>query len=191
MSPPETVKGLTELSHAAFTKVITVPAAKVSVKHVQQVLAVLRDHYLKLSKFQPVVEHPDDSQFKAVYLNPKTYEANKEIIHIKLTEVCEKVGLESVDELVTFCELSVELSYNNWNAEEILRAVLPLDNDVATGYSIIGHILHLNLRDHVLPYKKVIGQVLLDKTRATLIINKLDNIDCSDNTFRSFNMEVF
>ncbi len=30
---------------------------------------------------------------------------------------------------------------------------------------VIGHILHMNLRDEQLPYKEVIGEVILDKNK--------------------------
>lgn len=34
-----------------------------------------------------------------------------------------------------------------------------------SGFSQIGHIVHVNLREELLPYKKVIGQILLDKVK--------------------------
>jgi tRNA (guanine37-N1)-methyltransferase len=37
----------------------------------------------------------------------------------------------------------------------------------------VGHIAHLNLRDEQLPYKGLIGQVLLDKVKTVkTVINK-------------------
>lgn len=55
----------------------------------------------------------------------------------------------------------VTLSYANWTAEEVLRAVLGRPD--ASGFSVVGHILHLNLREHLEPYKALIGRVYLDK----------------------------
>lgn len=52
----------------------------------------------------------------------------------------------------------------------------------------IGHIAHFNLKDQHLPYKKIIGQVILDKFRTIkTVVNKTQNID---NTFRFFQMEL-
>lgn len=34
---------------------------------------------------------------------------------------------------------------------------------IFSGFSHIGHIIHVNLRENLLPYKNVIGQILLDK----------------------------
>lgn len=81
-----------------------------------------------------------------------------------------------------------ELNYDNWKAEEILKAVLPIDQDACTSFSRIGHIIHVNLRDHLIPYKKLIGEVLRDKiVGIKCVINKTQIID---NTFRNFKLEL-
>lgn len=53
---------------------------------------------------------------------------------------------------------SVELNYDNWTAEEILKAVLPEDIPSVTGFSIVGHVAHLNLKETHSPYKTLIGR---------------------------------
>jgi tRNA (guanine37-N1)-methyltransferase len=46
----------------------------------------------------------------------------------------------------------------------------------------------MNLKDEYLPYKNVIGQIVLDKNHGLrTVVNKLDTID---NEFRFFKMEV-
>ncbi|ODQ63233.1 hypothetical protein NADFUDRAFT_48142, partial [Nadsonia fulvescens var. elongata DSM 6958] len=82
------------------------------------------------------------------------------------------------------------LDYTHWRADEILSAILPekLLGEVPTGFTVIGHIAHLNLRDEYLPYKNLIGEVIFDKNpRIRTVINKLDSIDTK---FRTFAMEV-
>lgn len=55
-------------------------------------------------------------------------------------------------------------------------------------FSKVGHIVHVNLREHLYPYKKLIGEVLLDKiSGCRTVVNKVQNID---NTYRNFQMEV-
>ena len=188
--PPESVRGMTSFDCEAFKKTVSVPAAKVTVKHIQSVLDVLKKHYLKLFKFNAIREYPKDALYKKVYLNPLSFKENKSSIDSDLQSLCSKLQCTEVSDLVQFFEDTIELTYENWSSDDILRAVLPLDYDVASGYSFIGHIVHLNLRDHLLPYKKLIGKVLLDKTRGKLIVNKVDTIDSSDDSFRSFSMEV-
>ena len=52
-----------------------------------------------------------------------------------------------------------------------------------SGFSIIGHILHLNLRSHLECYKSVIGPVLLRLPGVMSVVNKNSSID---NTYRNF-----
>lgn len=53
---------------------------------------------------------------------------------------------------------------------------------------MIGHIIHLNLKEEFQPYRSVIGQVLLDKNPSQdLVLNKLDKID---SVYRYFQFDV-
>lgn len=53
---------------------------------------------------------------------------------------------------------------------------------------MIGHIAHFNLRDEYLPYKYLIGQVILEKNLAIkTVVNKVDTIN---SQFRFFEMEL-
>ena len=68
-----------------------------------------------------------------------------------------------------------------------MKAILPLGEEGVSGFSTIGHIVHLNLREHHEPYKSVIGQALLQLPTARTVINKSNSID---NTFRNFSLEL-
>lgn len=53
------------------------------------------------------------------------------------------------------------------------QRLLPEGCEVPTSFESIGHIAHLNLREELLPYKHVIGQVLLDKNSSIrTVVNK-------------------
>lgn len=55
-----------------------------------------------------------------------------------------------------------------------LQKLLPQGCEVPTSFESVGHIAHLNLRDELLPYKHVIGQVLLDKNSSIrTVVNKV------------------
>lgn len=57
-----------------------------------------------------------------------------------------------------------------------------------SSFTKTGHIVHVNLRDHLVPYKNVIGEVLFDKVPGCRsVVNKTNSID---NTYRNFKMEV-
>jgi tRNA (guanine37-N1)-methyltransferase len=53
---------------------------------------------------------------------------------------------------------NITLSYENFTYDQILSALLPIGGNGVGGFSIIGHIAHLNLRDELLEYKTVIGK---------------------------------
>ncbi|KAK9466917.1 Met-10+ like-protein-domain-containing protein [Lipomyces arxii] len=85
---------------------------------------------------------------------------------------------------------TLELGYDYWRADEVLGAILPenLLNEIPSGFTMTGHIAHMNLRDEYLPYKYLIGQLILDKNpKVKTVVNKLDSID---TVFRTFAMEV-
>ncbi|KAH8099825.1 Met-10+ like-protein-domain-containing protein [Cristinia sonorae] len=113
-----------------------------------------------------------------------------------LLRVTEKAALlpEAVtlfeQENIELSEHTLDLDYNFWTVEDIFQAVLPEDllEGAPAGFATVGHISHLNLNDEYLPYKYIIGQVILDKLPTIrTVVNKLDNID---NKFRVFEMEV-
>lgn len=55
-----------------------------------------------------------------------------------------------------------------------LQKVLPDGVDVPTSFESVGHIAHLNLRDEQLPYKTLIGQVIIDKNPSIrTVVNKV------------------
>lgn len=98
---------------------------------------------------------------------------------------------ETLDQTsIEFIPYTLKLNYDYWKSEEILAAVLPeeLLHEIPCGFTIVGHVAHLNIRDQYLPYKEMIGQVVLDKNpRIRTVVNKLDAID---TVFRTFEMEV-
>ncbi|GMM58830.1 tRNA (guanine) methyltransferase [Maudiozyma humilis] len=82
------------------------------------------------------------------------------------------------------------LDYNYWRAEDILAAVLPEEylDEIPTGFTITGHIAHLNLRKEFKPFDSLIGQVIMDKnTKITCVVDKVSSIATK---FRTFPMKV-
>lgn len=84
----------------------------------------------------------------------------------------------------------IVIGYDYWKSEEILGAILPekfLD-EIPSGFTITGHIAHLNLRNEFKPYGKLIGQVILDKNpNIKTVVDKLDSIH---TVYRTFAMEI-
>ncbi|XP_059480893.1 tRNA (guanine(37)-N1)-methyltransferase isoform X2 [Neocloeon triangulifer] len=180
LTPPAAVRGMKVLEKAAFAKKICVPCFTIKTSTMDLARKALKPYLLKLEKFQPVLDYPGDPTQKKVLLNPETVnslEDLKENDRNKIKELGHK--LESTE---------IEVGFDNWRSDQILRAVLPEGEEGSKGYTIIGHILHLNLREHLIPFKGLIAKVLLEKTKnIRTVVNKVDNIE---NTYRNFQMEV-
>ena len=67
---------------------------------------------------------------------------------------------------------TVSLAYpDSYSQVAILRAVLPATvKEVPSGFEVVGHIAHLNLKEEVMPYKKIIGNVLFCSLLCTVNI---------------------
>jgi len=71
---------------------------------------------------------------------------------------------------------------------DVLHRLLPENIEIPSSFEQVGHIAHLNLRDELLPYRKIIGALLLDKNpRVHTVINKVGTIE---NEWRVFTMEL-
>jgi tRNA (guanine37-N1)-methyltransferase len=66
---------------------------------------------------------------------------------------------------VTFAIKNFEIDYRNWDIKRCVDAILP-DNLSFTGHTQAGHIVHVNLREELLPYRFVLGEILLDKIKS-------------------------
>lgn len=160
-------------------------------KHVQLVAAVVeprqiphfRKHcdadILKQARLRSIY---DRDGLKLIALRPEIqYDPSQ--LHPESKQYIAGEGIEIVP-------FDLELSYDYWHADDIFSAVLPIDlvEDSPTGFTMVGHIAHMNLRDEYLPYKQMIGQVILDKNAAVkTVVNKLNTID---SVYRNFQMEV-
>lgn len=82
------------------------------------------------------------------------------------------------------------LDYDFWKSDEILSSILPSEylNEIPSGFTVTGHIAHLNLRNEFKPYGELIGQVILDKNAQ--IETVVDKIDSINTKFRTFQMKI-
>ncbi|XP_012579854.1 PREDICTED: tRNA (guanine(37)-N1)-methyltransferase [Condylura cristata] len=181
-APPSDVRGMTELDRTAFKKTITIPVLRVKKEIVNKLMRLLKRTALQRPGIKRVIEDPEDEESRLIMLDPhKMFTGNS-------FEKAELSILKQLNVNPQISKYNLELTYENFKSEEILRAVLPEGQDVTSGFSRVGHIAHLNLRDHQLPFKNLIGQVMIDKNPGiTSAVNKINNID---NTYRNFQMEV-
>ncbi|XP_044464135.1 tRNA (guanine(37)-N1)-methyltransferase 2 isoform X2 [Mangifera indica] len=81
------------------------------------------------------------------------------------------------------------LGYSYWDADYVLKQILPPGVEVPTSFETIGHIAHLNIHDELLPFKEVIAKVIYDKNypRIRTVVNKVGTIT---NEFRVPKFEI-
>ncbi|KAJ2456538.1 tRNA(m(1)G37)methyltransferase [Coemansia sp. RSA 2424] len=181
MFKPPVQRGMKELDKSAFNLTRSVVALRVPTKSVGKIKSDLENDVLRLHKVRNVVADKSGNDHKLVLLRP-------EITSTELSEASEQLQKLVRDNGWEALTHDVSMDYENWSADDILKAVLPDPNQAPTAYEQIGHIAHMNLRDEYLEYKSIIGQVIIDKSpTVTMVVNKLDTID---NTFRNFKMEV-
>lgn len=192
------LKGTKELNKDLFKTQIKVTAVKIKKNDIIQVRRLLKsfsfDSVVNCKRF--TIMDPGDNLFeshKYIFLDPETF--NYEKLDPKIKEELKiifqrdesKRGVEN-----PFENKNLDLEYNDIKFDDVIKAIIPDDllkeNVNIKGYSIIGHVAHFNLKENILEYKHVIGQVLIDKvTTIKTVVNKLSSID---NTYRNFELEV-
>ncbi|XP_070504295.1 tRNA (guanine(37)-N(1))-methyltransferase [Chironomus tepperi] len=163
------------LKREDFTKTISVPILKIDSQKVNlnNIVKLLQSSLLKVQKFQAVKDGK-------IFLNPDKV---KNFEQLPVDDL-KTSGINSS----SFEFEDITLSYDNWKADELIRAIIPENLESVTSFSRIGHIIHLNLKDELLPYKSAISQIFLDKTpNCRTVINKAQSIE---NTYRNFQIEL-
>ena len=146
-NPPENVRDMKNLNRDKFTKTVYVHSVILPVKKLKEVKKPqVKKCLLRIPNTRSIVpcsEKDFQGTHKFVLLDPRH---SKEFLeHQAFTDL----QLEVKD-------VNLTLTYDNWSFEEIMRAVLPAETPVS-GFSLIGHIVHFNLRDEILQYKSIIG----------------------------------
>lgn len=179
LRPPNTVQGMIVLDREKFKKNIKVPTLHASGINLNSILPHMKRMILKLPCYKSVIESEDEDGLKRIRLHPNLISCFGD-----LPEEIRNVGLNGNN----LHWEDVQLKYEHWSSEDVLRAVIPPDLGSFASYSIIGHIAHLNLKTPLLPYKKLIGEVLCDKVRGIrTVINKVQQIE---NAYRNFQLEL-
>jgi len=182
--PPPCVRGMTEWKPELFTTTTLIPCLRVDQNHVNQVRGPLAKLSLRMAGLRPVQECPDIPARRLVLLNPSLVSmfgdlAREEAVAAALATL----NITRED----FTVRTFPLTMANWVPADLIRAVLPEGEEAVSGFSIIGHIIHLNLKQHLEPYRFVIGEALLLTKQIRTVVNKTSTID---NTYRNFAMEL-
>lgn len=178
-APPELVKGMMILDREKFTKEVSIPCLTVpATENLNKLIPSVKPLLLKLRHWKPVRLSSEGN--KLLFLNPEEVKDWSDL-------PADKLRAFSVDESALGKE-SLEIRYENYHLRDILKAILPEDFEGVSSFSQVGHIVHVNLRDKVLPFKQIVGQVLLDNVpNCKSVVNKLNSID---NVYRNFHLEL-
>jgi len=94
----------------------------------------------------------------------------------------ERAGVREV------ADVTIEFGYEELSTEEALRVLLPAGVEPPSAFETVGHIAHLNLRPEHEPFKRRIGQVILDKcANVKTVVNKVGVVE---NRFRTLPMDI-
>ncbi|XP_044128106.1 tRNA (guanine(37)-N1)-methyltransferase [Bufo gargarizans] len=180
--PNPSVRGMVNLDRDAFSKTIQVPVLKIRKEIINKVMKTLKHKLIHRPHVKRISDDPEDDSIKNVILDPFIVSSEDSF------DDRDRESFKQLDISPQVLQVDLQLTYENFKTDEILEAVLPKGQDVTSSFSRIGHIAHMNLRDHQLPYKNLIGQVILDKNPGlTSVVNKTNIID---STYRNFQMEV-
>jgi tRNA (guanine37-N1)-methyltransferase len=176
---------LAALDKSQFNSTVATFAVEVPAKQCNELKKLLTTVLLRQRLQKGIVDSPTavdaaNRPLKRVLLDP-TFKSPAELPDAARNYV-EAHGLAVVPH-------TLDVTYENMSAEQVLRAVLPAGVEVPSSFESVGHLAHFNLRTSQVPYRFLIGQVFLDKSNAqiTTIVNKSGSIETE---FRTFPMEV-
>jgi tRNA (guanine37-N1)-methyltransferase len=170
-----------KLEKMAFSMVTSVLALKTPLQLIQKALDVLSttDLLLDIPRIKKVVEDPH-SAAKLILFKEKVK---------NVQDLSEEVKRLMDEHRLTLCQHPLQLTYEHFSADQVLRAILPDHVTIPTAFETIGHIAHLNLREEHEAYKSLIGEIVLDKHRPQIrtVVNKTHSIE---TVYRCFPMEL-
>ncbi|KAF1997498.1 guanine(37)-N1-methyltransferase [Amniculicola lignicola CBS 123094] len=196
MFAPPVNRAMRVLDRGFFQKTIPAAAARIfdrkDISRCRDELHKSRDVDGSKARIKPVWEDPDAERAKAggkcLLLRPEVLPSDPNTWSPRLRDL-ESSGVVGV------IPFSLRLDYNDFTYWEIMNAIIPPSDtpdhdELPTGFSMAGHVAHLNLRKKYWPYKSLIAEVLADKNaNIKTVINKLDDVG-TENEFRTFQYEV-
>ncbi|KAF3043310.1 tRNA(m(1)G37)methyltransferase [Didymella keratinophila] len=195
MFAPPVNRAMKVLDRSFFQKTVPASAARIfkpqDIARCRKELQLSRDT-LPNNRIQPVRPDPDAERAqkggKCLVLKP-------EIVHDDRTTWSPKLRDLEQDGTLGVIPYQLHLDYDYFTYSEITSATIPPpekknDDEIPQGFTLAGHVAHLNLRERYWPYKHLIATVLADKNpMVKTVINKLDTVG-AENAFRTFQYEV-
>ncbi|KAF1969834.1 hypothetical protein BU23DRAFT_591364 [Bimuria novae-zelandiae CBS 107.79] len=194
MFAPPVNRAMKVLDRSFFQRTVPTSAARIfSPKDISRVRNDLdRSRDSLKTRLDSVRPDPDSARAskggKCLLLKPEVVHNDRNTWSSTLQEL-EQAGTVGV------IPYELKLDYDYFTYSEITNAIIPPpekknDDEIPTGFTLAGHVAHLNLRERYLPYKHLIANVLADKNPTVrTVINKLDTVG-TENAYRTFQYEV-
>ena len=162
----------------------------------------LGDYVFNRPKVRPIIADPEAAEGSGA---TRLLLLSEAVRGLELAELPVEVREFAFAEGAQPVRYTLRLGYEILTAEQVLRQLLPAGIEVPSAFEQVGHIAHVNLRAEHLTYKRLIGQVLLEKNSPRLrsVVNKVESLSrdgtaadqrtASDEKawrFRVFPMEV-
>ncbi|KAK8213365.1 tRNA(m(1)G37)methyltransferase [Zalaria obscura] len=193
MFRPPVNRAMKVLDKSFFQKKVPISAARIldnkNISRCRTELQKSKD-ILQLDRMSSVLSDPEPSEAqkgrRCILLRPELRDTGDRL------PWSPKVSELVKDQVISVIPFELHLDYDYWNYHEIASAILPSaeDDEIPSGFTSVGHVAHLNLRDKYLAYKDIIGQLILDKNPTVrTVINKVDDVG-EENEYRTFRYEV-
>jgi len=137
----------------------------------------------RIGKLKPVMDAGAPGKKLLLFNFDDHSEGDAKELKARIMEAVLSIRDEQDEEYLSFQEMEWTLNYENWDVKSCLAAVLPTSGSSSClalilvngcfpisemeegykGFAHVGHIVYINLRKELLPYRWVIGQILLDK----------------------------
>ena len=177
----------TTIDKALFDQSIRLVAINIPAKLCTEYMKEFKDHLLKRPRMKRIFDAEMDGvkqEERRLILLSETN--GDDLLLTNIPENLKSYNLKNggIPEIYM-----LKISYENIPVDEVLRKLLPEDvTEIPSSFEQVGHIAHLNLREEVLKYKYLIGNVILDKnSNIRTVVNKVGSIETE---FRTFPMEV-
>lgn len=176
-----------------FEEATDFPALSIPAKKTAEARRLLNSVLLYRPKVKTVFEDPDDSTRRILVLKKNADNGVSNDCSLNDPFFDQDPVKSFLAEAANDCRKlvkAVRYTYDDLDADELLRKILPKDTkEIPSAFETVGSLIHVNLRNELLPYKYWIGKVLLDKhqPRIKTVVNKVGTIETE---YRTFGMEV-
>ncbi|KAL4974949.1 hypothetical protein BDW66DRAFT_160854 [Aspergillus desertorum] len=186
---PPVNRAMRVLDRSFFKKTVPLSAATIfknsDISRVRRALELSKD-ILALPRLNTIQDIKKDNVVKKCLLLRETIKHDD-------TATWSPTINELVDDgVVGVGPFDLTLEYDYWLHSDIISAVLPeeLLEEVPQGFTQVGHVAQLNLREQFIPWRHLIAQVLLDKNPTLrTVIRKTEDVG-SQSEFRTFPYEL-